>query len=241
MRQVVLDTETTGLEPKQGHRIIEIGCVEIRNRRKTNRQYHQYFNPGRSITDGAYEVHGLDDKFLADKPLFSEQAKELIDFIKETELIIHNADFDINFINAELEKLGPRWGKLEDYCTITDTLNIARAKHPGQKNSLSNLCKRYNIDSARRKLHGALLDAQLLADVYLAMTGGQTELLLNEQSSDLSGLNAETKSINPNRPRLKIIEPSDEELAAHRKKLDIINTTSNGKCIWNKLNEARPN
>ena len=235
MRQIVLDTETTGLEPKQGHRIIEIGCVEIHNRRKTNRQYHQYFNPECSITDGAYEVHGISDEFLADKPLFPERAEEFIDFIKESELVIHNADFDINFINAELERLGKPWGKLEDYCTVVDTLNIARAKHPGQKNNLSNLCKRYDIDSSRRKLHGALLDAQLLADVYLVMTGGQTELSLNEQLSDQPAIGAETKPIGPNRPRLKIIEPTDEELAAHRKKLDIINTISNGKCIWNKI------
>jgi len=165
MRQIVLDTETTGLEPKQGHRIIEIGCVELNNRRKTNNHYQQYLNPEREIEDGAYDVHGISNEFLADKPVFADAAQEFIDFIRDGELIIHNAPFDIGFINAELKRLGRQWGKVEDHCTVIDTLLMAREMHPGQKNSLDALCKRYEIDNSQRDLHGALLDAQILLDV----------------------------------------------------------------------------
>ena len=181
MRQIVLDTETTGLEPKQGHRIIEIGCVELNNRRKTNNHYQQYLNPEREIEDGAYDVHGISNEFLADKPVFADAAQEFIDFIRDSELIIHNAPFDVGFINAELKRLGRQWGKVEDHCTVVDTLLMAREMHPGQKNSLDALCKRYEIDNSQRDLHGALLDAQILLDVYLVMTGGQTDLLLHEE------------------------------------------------------------
>lgn len=176
MRQIVLDTETTGLEPKHGHRIIEIGCVEINNRRKTDKHYHQYLNPDREIDDGAFNVHGISTEFLSDKPRFADIAQEFIDFIRDSELIIHNAPFDVGFINAELKKLGRKWGKVEDYCSVVDTLMMAREKHPGQKNNLDALCKRYEIDNSQRDLHGALLDAQILMDVYLVMTGGQETL-----------------------------------------------------------------
>ncbi len=237
MRQIVLDTETTGLEPKQGHRIIEIGCVELNNRRKTHHQYHQYINPEREIEDGAYDVHGISNEFLADKPVFAVAAQEFIDFIRDSELIIHNAPFDVGFINAELKKLGKQWGKVEDYCTVTDTLVMAREMHPGQKNSLDALCKRYEIDNSQRDLHGALLDAQILLDVYLVMTGGQTDLLLNDDFSGEGRNVREVRKVDPNRPRLRVIEPTSEELEAHYSKLETVDRESNGNCLWKKLEE----
>ena len=167
MRQIILDTETTGLESKQGHRIIEIGCIELINRRKTERNFHQYLNPERDIEDGAFNIHGLSNEFLSDKSRFADIAQEFIDFIRDGELIIHNAPFDVGFINAELKLLGKKLGKIEDYCTVFDTLLLAREKHPGQKNNLDALCKRYEVDNSQRDLHGALLDAQILLDVYL--------------------------------------------------------------------------
>ena len=161
MRQIILDTETTGLEPEQGHRIIEIGCVEVINRRKTEAKFHHYLNPEREIEDGAFDIHGLTGEFLADKPLFEDIARELIDFVRDGEVVIHNAPFDVAFIDAELKRMGKPWGKLEDYCQILDTLTMARELHPGQKNSLDALCARYNVDNSHRELHGALLDAQI--------------------------------------------------------------------------------
>lgn len=232
MRQIVLDTETTGLEPKQGHRIIEIGCVELNHRRKTNNHYHQYLNPGREIDDGAYDVHGISNEFLADKPVFADTAQEFIDFIRGSELIIHNAPFDVAFINSELKKLGKQWGKVEDYCSVIDTLLMAREMHPGQKNSLDALCKRYEIDNSQRDLHGALLDAQILLDVYLVMTGGQTDLLLCNESSEGRRNDSEVKKVDPNRSRLPVIEPTSEELEAHYKKLETVDRESDGNCLW---------
>ena len=232
MRQIVLDTETTGLEPKQGHRIIEIGCVEIINRRKTDQHFHQYLNPEREIDDGAFNVHGISNEFLSDKPRFADIAQEFIDFIRDSELIIHNAPFDIGFINAELRQLGKKWGKTEDYCSIVDTLLLAREKHPGQKNNLDALCKRYEIDNSQRDLHGALLDAQILLDVYLAMTGGQETLgfesLHDQELADQNTIKfSETK-----RKPLPVIKASAEELAAHEKRLEAIREESGGKCVW---------
>ena len=238
MRQIVLDTETTGLEPKQGHRIIEIGCVELTNRRKTNNHYQQYLNPEREIEDGAYDVHGISNEFLADKPVFADAAQEFIDFIRDSELIIHNAPFDVGFINAELKRLGRQWGKVEDHCTVTDTLLMAREMHPGQKNSLDALCKRYEIDNSQRDLHGALLDAQILLDVYLAMTGGQTDLLLHEDQAGNGQHSAEVRKLDPDRPRLRVIEPTSEELEAHYKKLEKVDKESNGNCLWKKMEEV---
>ncbi len=232
MRQIVLDTETTGLEPKQGHRIIEIGCVELTNRRKTGNHYQQYLNPGREIEDGAYDVHGISDAFLKDKPIFADAAQEFINFIKDSELIIHNAPFDLGFINAELKKLGRKWGKIEDYCIVIDTLVIARKMHPGQKNSLDALCKRYEIDNSHRDVHGALLDAQILSDVYLAMTGGQTDLLLHDNEPSYSQNPDKVRQLSEDRPKLRIITPTCEELEAHFKKLEAVDKESNGHCLW---------
>jgi len=238
MRQVVLDTETTGLEPKQGHRIIEIGCVELSNRRKTNNHYQQYLNPEREIEDGAYDVHGISNEFLADKPVFADIAQEFIDFIRGSELIIHNAPFDVGFINAELKRLGRQWGKVEDHCTVIDTLVMAREMHPGQKNSLDALCKRYEIDNSQRDLHGALLDAQILLDVYLVMTGGQTDLLLDEELSGNGQDRHEERRIDTNRPKLRVIEPTSEELEAHFNKLETVDKESDGNCLWKKMEKV---
>ncbi len=232
MRQIVLDTETTGLEPAQGHRIIEIGCVEINNRRKTDRQFHYYLNPDRDIEDGAYDVHGLSNEFLSDKPRFSDIGQEFVDFIRDSDLIIHNAPFDIAFLNAELEMLGPQWGRVEDYCTIIDTLIMARELHPGQKNSLDALCQRYAIDNSQRELHGALLDAQILVDIYLAMTGGQTDLILDDQITRSRASAIKPRQLDPARPGLPVIKPTADELAAHQKRLEAIDKASNGKCLW---------
>lgn len=232
MRQVVLDTETTGLEPKQGHRIIEIGCVEIVNRRKTERHFHQYLNPDREIDDGAFNVHGISNEFLADKPRFADIAQEFVDFIRGSELIIHNAPFDVGFINAELKQLGRKWGKTEDYCSVIDTLMMAREKHPGQKNNLDALCGRYEIDNSSRDLHGALLDAQILLDVYLAMTGGQETLSFDATQEQQAADSGHAKIIDVNRKPLRIIEPTVEELAVHEQYLERIKEESGGKCVW---------
>ncbi len=230
-RQIILDTETTGLEPGDGHRIIEIGCVEIRNRRKSERMFHQYLNPHRLIDDGAFEVHGISNEFLVDKPVFADIAQDLIDFIRDSEVIIHNAPFDVAFINAELKLLGKKWGKLEDYCRITDTLVMARELHPGQKNSLDALCSRYQIDNSQRDLHGALLDAQILLDVYLAMTGGQGSLSLENEQTSVDG-NVIHKLLVRDRGALRTIAPTAEEAQAHQLRLEAINKDSGGKCIW---------
>ncbi len=238
MRQIVLDTETTGLEPKQGHRIIDIGCIELNNRRKTDNHYQQYLNPEREIDDGAYDVHGIGNKFLADKPVFADAAQEFIDFIRGSELIIHNAPFDIGFIDAELGRLGHQWGKVEDHCVVIDTLVMAREMHPGQKNNLDALCKRYEIDNSKREHHGALLDAQILLDVYLAMTGGQTLLLLSDEQSGNNQASTEVRKLDPNRPKLPVIKPNSEELEAHFKKLETVDKKSDGNCLWKKMKEV---
>ena len=232
MRQIILDTETTGLEPKQGHRIIEIGCVELINRRKTDKHYHQYINPGREIDDGAFNVHGISTEFLSDKPKFADIAQEFIDFIRDSEIIIHNAPFDVGFIDAELKKLGRKWGKTDHYCTVVDTLTMAREKHPGQKNNLDALCKRYEIDNTKRDLHGALLDAQILLDVYLAMTGGQETLgFAAHEEQDAAEQNA-IRISDDNRQPLRVIEPTAAELVAHEKYLELLREKSGGKCVW---------
>lgn len=232
MRQVVLDTETTGLEPSEGHRIIEIGCVEMVNRRLTGRHYHQYLCPDREIDDGALEVHGITAEFLQNSPRFAEVAEELMAFIRGAELIIHNAPFDVGFINHELRLLGPNWGTLEAYCAVVDSLVLARERHPGQKNSLDALCRRYQVDNSMRDLHGALLDAEILAQVYLAMTGGQAELLFTEESATPENRRKRRKSSVADRPPLRVIQPNEEELAAHRKRLEAINKASKGACLW---------
>ncbi|TDY00086.1 DNA polymerase III subunit epsilon [Thiohalophilus thiocyanatoxydans] len=235
MRQIVLDTETTGLEPSQGHRIIEIGCVELVNRRLTDNRYHQYINPEREIDEGAVEVHGITTAFLADKPRFDEIAADFINFIDGAELIIHNAPFDVGFINHELKRLEGERAPLERLCRIIDTLVMARQMHPGQKNNLDALCKRYTIDNASRELHGALLDAEILAEVYLAMTGGQVRLSL--EGRDSSGSESRVEARRPmaaGRPPLKIIPASEAELRAHQARLEAIDAASDGQCLWRK-------
>ena len=220
MRQIILDTETTGLEPASGHRIIEIGCIEMKDRRKTDRLLHYYINPEREIEQEAVEIHGITGQQLEGEPVFEDVADPLIDFIRDSEVIIHNAPFDVAFINAELSRLGDDCGRLEDYCSVTDTLEMARELHPGQRNSLDALCQRYGIDNSHRSLHGALLDAEILLDVFLAMTGGQSSLLLDrdEERDSRSGL----QRANPvqRHTALKIVEPSREELEAHRRMLE---------------------
>ncbi len=221
MRQVVLDTETTGLEAAQGHRIIEIGCVEVCNRRLTNRHYHQYLNPERKIDAGAMDIHGITDEFVADKPLFAAVAAEFLEFIDGAELIIHNAPFDVGFLNAELARLpGPK-KTIEGCAKITDSLVMARQKHPGQRNSLDALCQRYHVDNSQRDLHGALLDAEILADVFLAMTGGQTALALNNDDRSSGGKGGDSiRRLSADRPALPVIQALDEELQAHHAMLD---------------------
>ena len=230
MRQIVLDTETTGLAPEEGHRIIEIGGIEIRNRRPCAERFHRYLNPEREIDAGAAEVHGLSLEKLRECPRFQDVALEFIEFIRGAELIIHNAPFDVGFINHELALLGDAWGRLEDYCTVFDTLRLARERHPGQRNSLDALCKRYEIDNGHRNLHGALLDAELLADVYLALTGGQSALVLDSQARRLHA--AEAAPLGSPR-RMWIIPADDTEVAAHRARLTGITRASGGRCLWN--------
>ncbi|WP_372777647.1 DNA polymerase III subunit epsilon [Litorivivens sp.] len=234
-RQVVLDTETTGLEPSQGHRIIEIGCVELVNRRLTGRHYHQYINPEREVEAGAIEVHGITNEFLADKPVFAAIADDFMEFIRGAELIIHNAPFDVGFIDNEL-KLLQRDERTADTCRVIDSLVMARQKHPGQRNSLDALCSRYGVDNSQRDLHGALLDAEILADVYLLMTGGQTDLALagdNASGSNDGGARVtEIRRVSPQRPGLKVLRASDSELAAHQEQLQAIDKASDGSCHW---------
>ena len=234
MRQVVLDTETTGLEVNQGHRIIEIGCVEIVNRRLTGRHYHQYIKPNRDIDEGALAVHGISTEFLADKPTFDRIANEFLEFIDGAELIIHNAPFDVGFIDAELKRLDPSMPLTAQRCSVTDSLLLARAKHPGQRNSLDALCQRYEVDNASRTLHGALLDAEILADVYLVMTGGQTSLGLHGDDDSDSGQDGgqRIRRLPTDRPRLAVIHATEDECAHHEARLDAIAKASGGKVLW---------
>lgn len=236
MRQIVLDTETTGLEPAQGHRIIEIGCVELVNRRLTNNRYHQYINPEREIDEGAVEVHGITTEFLADKPRFAEVAGDFVNFIRGAELIIHNAPFDVGFINHELRRLEESSQPVGDFCRIIDTLVMARQLHPGQKNNLDALCKRYSIDNSSRELHGALLDAEILAEVYLAMTGGQVTLSLEGRgNSEAAGRPETRRPLAADRPPLKVLHASEDELRAHQTRLEAIDGASDGQCLWRRL------
>jgi len=216
VRQIVLDTETTGLDPKGGHRIIEIGCVELIGRKLTGNTFHQYLQPGREIDSGAIEVHGITNEFLVDKPLFEDVVDDFISFIRGAELVIHNAPFDVGFINHEFRLCGQE-APVADLCGVLDTLKMARRMHPGQKNNLDALCKRYTIDNSNRELHGALLDAEILADVYLAMTGGQVTLSLGEGEESGSGAHTAQaiRRLDKQRPALRVIHPDADELAAH--------------------------
>lgn len=237
MRQIVLDTETTGLEPSQGHRVIEIGCVELVNRRLTGNNLHIYINPQRAIDAGALEVHGISNDFLADKPLFSDIADTFIDFVKGAELVIHNAPFDVGFLDAELSDLNRGYKRVEEYCSILDTLAMARKKHPGQKNNLDALCKRYFVDNTQRELHGALLDAEILADVYLIMTGGQSSFALGHDNVTEGTAANKIKKLDKNRSPLKVILATEEEQVAHQSRLESIQEISNTK-LWQLQNES---
>jgi DNA polymerase-3 subunit epsilon len=230
MRQIVLDTETTGLEVGKGHRIIEIGCVELAERRPTGRTFHRYLNPERVIDDGALAVHGIDNEFLTDKPRFAEVAAEFLDFIAGAELVIHNAAFDVEFLDAELARADTMLGRIAQHAGVLDTLALAREKYPGQKNNLDALCKRLNVDNRGRDLHGALRDAQLLTEVYLAMTGGQGDL-------GFDGVQVETTQARSTisiaaRPRLRVRIADAVELALHEARLQRLDAASKGKCLW---------
>jgi len=238
-RQIVLDTETTGLEPEQGHRIIEIGCVELQNRRLTRRTFHQYLQPDREIDEGAIEVHGITNEFLADKPRFGDIVDDFLQFVDAAQLVIHNAPFDVGFLNHELKLLGTAQGHIEDRCTILDTLPLARNLHPGQRNNLDALCKRYAVDNSNRELHGALLDAEILADVYLAMTGGQVSLSLDSSTAadtngavSQPGLLDSIRRLPEQRPSLPVIRADDGERQQHQACLATIDKASQGRLLW---------
>ncbi len=250
MRSVVLDTETTGMPVTDGHRIIEIGCVEVIGRRLTGRHYHVYLQPDREVDEGAIAVHGITNEFLTDKPRFREIADEFFEFIKGAQLIIHNAAFDVGFINNEFALLGQQdRAELSDHCSILDTLLMARERHPGQRNSLDALCKRYGVDNSGRDLHGALLDAEILADVYLTMTGGQTHLSLAGEGAD--GDNGGRQQASPirrlpaDRPATPVLRASAEEIAAHAVRMQAIEKAAGSTPLWVQLeqpavSEAQP-
>ena len=238
MRQIVLDTETTGLDPTKGHRIIEIGCVELINRKRTGNELHQYLQPDREIDPGAIEVHGISNEFLADKPRFEDIVSDFLTYIEGAELIIHNAPFDVGFLDNEFELAGLGQGKTQATCDVIDTLVMARRLRPGQKNSLDALCRHYTIDNSQRDLHGALLDAELLAEVYLAMTGGQTALF-REGSAVKSVADTEVvRKLDKNRKTLPVITASKEELVAHNAWLDELDRKTDGKCLWRALDKG---
>jgi DNA polymerase-3 subunit epsilon len=227
MRRIVLDTETTGLEPSEGHRIIELACLELHGRRPSGRHFHRYVNPERAIDFAASEVHGLTREDLADKPRFADIADEFLQFVEGAELLIHNAPFDVAFLNAELERIGrPR---LESVCTVSDTLELAKEIHPGKRNSLDALCERYAIDHSKRTLHGALLDAQLLADVWIAMTRGQESL---EIAMAVAPAMLLADPAAPRQVLLKVVRPDEAELAAHAAMCERIEKESKGRCLW---------
>ncbi|MBC7190948.1 DNA polymerase III subunit epsilon [Marinobacter sp.] len=233
MRQIVLDTETTGIDPSQGHRIIEIGCVELMERQLTGRHYHVYINPERAVEEEAISVHGITNEFLEDKPTFAEVADEFFAFIQGAELVIHNAPFDVGFMDAEFARLKPV-RKTADHCGIVDSLAIAREKHPGQKNNLNALCKRYGVDNSSRELHGALLDAEILADVYLLLTGGQTDLSLDSSAGGGASGTA-IRRLSGDRPRLPVVEASADESLAHQEFLERMAKEAGSEPLWNRL------
>lgn len=232
MRQIIVDTETTGLEPEQGHRIIEIGCVEVVNRRATGRTFHRYLRPDREVDPGALQVHGITNEFLLTQPRFPEVAAELLEFITGAELVIHNAPFDVAFLNAELRRLSDSTPRIADMCQVLDTLALARKMHPGQRNGLDALCKRYSVDNSHREYHGALLDARILLDVYLAMTGGQSALILGDEPN--VGATAAVEQQRAKRPegQLKVVRASQIEIDLHERALSALDKTSGGKTLW---------
>lgn len=234
MRQIVLDTETTGMDPEAGHRIIEIGCVEMVSRRLTGNDLHIYLQPDRDIDQGAIDVHGITLDFLADKPRFADEGDRLADYLADAELIIHNAPFDLAFLNKELTDFNPAHERLEEADSIIDTLVEARRMFPGQRNSLDALCKRFEIDNSNRELHGALLDAQLLADVYLRMTGGQIDIALaaedGNEGQQLASAGLASYLDDGRRPRIQ--RAGETEQAAHEQYLEMLTKASGGRCLW---------
>lgn len=241
VRQVVLDTETTGLEPEQGHRVIEIGAVELVDRKFTKRHFHEYINPEREIDDAAIEVHGITLDTLQDKPRFGDVAPRFLEFIRGAELIIHNAPFDVAFLDYELSLLDEAPSTVSELCRITDSLQIARHKHPGQKNSLDALRRRYEVNSSERTLHGALLDAELLADIYLAMTGGQTTLFLGEQETETGSPSgaAVLRRLSADRDALPVLRASREELQLHEARLDAMEQAAESGVVWRRPSAVR--
>ncbi|MCL1140336.1 DNA polymerase III subunit epsilon [Shewanella pneumatophori] len=232
-RQIILDTETTGMNQSSGpiylgHRIIEIGCVEVINRRLTGRHYHEYINPQQAIDEDAIAVHGITNEFVASKPKFHEIAQSFIEFIDGAEIVAHNANFDVSFMDHEFSMLQPLGPKTTDICQVLDSLEVAKFLHPGQKNNLDALCKRYGIDNSARDLHGALLDAEILADVYLLMTGGQTKFNLSSEKAGQEGGGIQRLSID--RTKLKVISASADELVRHEERLDLV--AKSGQCLW---------
>lgn len=232
MRKIVLDTETTGLEVERGHRVIEIGCVEVVDRRPSGRTFQCYLNPGRAIDPGAVAVHGITDEFLRDKPGFVEIVDDFLGFIDGAELLIHNAAFDIAFLDAELELAGPGYGRMDEHASVVDTLALARAKYPGQKNTLDALCKRLGVDNSRRDVHGALLDAHLLAEVWLAMTAGQGALSLGDDTPAERGMHPIPDVGASNAPRPRVLRASASDGAAHAARLAAIDKASADGCLW---------
>ncbi|MFI4891070.1 MAG: DNA polymerase III subunit epsilon [Steroidobacterales bacterium] len=235
MRQIVLDTETTGLEVEKDHRVIEIGCVELLHRRVTGRTFHRYLNPEREIDAGAQQVHGLTPERLAQEPKFAEVAPQLLEFIRGAELVIHNAPFDVAFLNVELRRLGHETADIASICTVLDTLALARRMHPGQRNNLDALCKRYGVDNSLREYHGALLDARILADVYLAMTGGQAKMNLAGGAADgRDALAAQSgrAAAAAQGQRIPVVAASAEEQGAHEQALQRLDKASGGNTVW---------
>lgn len=238
MRQVVLDTETTGLEPAAGHRVIEIGCVELVNRRPTQNRFHRYINPEREVDRGALEVHGIENEFLATQPKFAEVAQEFMEFVRGAELVIHNADFDVEFLNHELKRLPGVPREIRECCGVLDTLALARRLHPGQRNSLDALAKRYNVDNSKRELHGALLDAQILAEIYLAMTGGQASLSLDSAEVRTAATGAVAARLDRRGLALPVLAATAEEERAHEAMLTAM--AKKGLPIWRQLEQPPP-
>lgn len=237
MRRIFLDTETTGLDPRQGHRVIELGCIEMEERRRTGGKLHFYFNPERAVDEGARQVHGISDEFLADKPRFAEKIAEFLDFVKGAEVIAHNASFDVGFLDAEFEREG--LGRFTDHVTlVTDTLQMAREMFPGQRNSLDALCNRLGVNNSHRTLHGALLDSEILSEVYLAMTRGQDSLVMDLSKSGDGG--GESQRVDLSRLNLPLVELSADDLSEHEAYLDGLDKEVKGTCVWRQVAVVGP-
>ena len=239
IRQIVLDTETTGLDPKQGHKMIEVGCVELMDRKLTGNNLHVYINPGREIDAQAQAVHGISNEDLADKPAFADIAQDLLDYIDGAELIIHNAPFDVGFLDNEFQDWRSQFGQVSDYCSVVDTLVMARQLHPGQRNDLDSLCKRYLVDNSNRDLHGGLLDAEILADVYLRMTGGQTSLTLGEEMTANGPKSATAKAASRPPGKIPVIRADSVETKNHIEWVARLEESCGSESIWRKLQDTK--